>query len=130
MGHAIAWLPPEKSEVENHRRDCEIRLAMKRGAHMQRPIAETAVAGAAVIALDHSDSWGKTPKIFPVASIKRKVSGSCPGWRRATSCARSLAAAIASAALVKTEVSFSTSMPLLSQSIANADSSPKCNSAA
>ena len=47
---------------------------------------------------------GKTPKIFPVASIKRKVSGSCPGWRRATSCARNLAAAIASAALVKTEM--------------------------
>jgi hypothetical protein len=48
---------------------------------------------------------GKMPKIFPVASIKRKVSGSCPGWRRATSCARNLAAAIASAAVAKTEVS-------------------------
>jgi hypothetical protein len=59
--------------------------------------------------------WGKTPTIFPVASIKRKVSGSCPGWRRATSCARSLAAA----ALGKTEVSLSTKMPFLSQSTAN-----------
>jgi hypothetical protein len=62
---------------------------------------------------------GKTPTILPVASIRRKVSGSCPGWRRDTSCARSLAAAIASAALVKTEVSLSTRMPFLSQSIAN-----------
>jgi hypothetical protein len=57
---------------------------------------------------------GKTPTIFPVASIKRKVSGSCPGWRRATSCARSLAAETASAALGKTEVSLSTRMPFLS----------------
>jgi hypothetical protein len=67
----------------------------------------------------------KTPKIFPVSSIERKLSGSCPGWRVATSCARSLAAAIASAALVKTEVSFSTGMPPLSQTIANnSDSCP------
>jgi hypothetical protein len=35
---------------------------------------------------------GKTPKILPVASTKRKLSGSCPGWRRETSCARVLAA--------------------------------------
>jgi hypothetical protein len=66
---------------------------------------------------DIGDFLGKTPKIFPVASIKRKVSGSWPGWRRATSCARSLAAAIASAALGKTEVSVSTTMPRLSQTI-------------
>jgi hypothetical protein len=62
---------------------------------------------------------GKTPKIFPVASIRRKVSGSRPGWRRATSRARSLAAATASAALGKTEVSVSIKMPPLSQTIAN-----------
>jgi hypothetical protein len=62
---------------------------------------------------------GKTPKIFPVASTKRKESGSCPGWRRATSRARILAAATASAALGKVEVSRSIRTPLLSQSIAN-----------
>jgi hypothetical protein len=58
-------------------------------------------------------------KIFPVESINRKVSGSWPKWRRATSSARGLAVAIASAALGKTEVSVSITMPRLSQTIAN-----------
>jgi hypothetical protein len=59
------------------------------------------------------------PTIVPVASIRRKLSGSWPGWRVATSRARDLAAAIASSLLVKTQVSRSTGMPLRSQSIAN-----------
>jgi hypothetical protein len=62
---------------------------------------------------------GNTPKIVPVASIRRKLSGSWPGWRVATTSALALAAAIASSALAKTEVSLSTGMPLRSQSIAN-----------
>jgi hypothetical protein len=62
---------------------------------------------------------GKTPKIVPVTSVKRKPSGSRPGWRLATSEARDLAAATASSSLAKTQASFSTGMPPLSQSTAN-----------
>jgi hypothetical protein len=58
-------------------------------------------------------------KLFPSHPSKRKLSGSCPGWRLATSCARVLAAAIASSLVVKTQASLSTRMPPLSQSIAN-----------
>jgi hypothetical protein len=74
---------------------------------------------------------GNTPKIVPVASIRRKPSGSWPGWRVATTPTLALAAAIASSALAKTEVSLSTGMPPLSQSIANnaVSSANDCGSA-
>jgi hypothetical protein len=62
---------------------------------------------------------GKTPNILPVASVKRKLSGSRPGWRLTTFAARALASAITWISDVSTEVSRSTGTPLLSQSIAN-----------
>jgi hypothetical protein len=62
---------------------------------------------------------GKTPKILPVAPLRRKLSGSRPGWRLAISFARSFAPAITSASLVRIEVSLSTGTPRLSQSIPN-----------
>src|SRR6516165_7935341 len=58
-------------------------------------------------------------KILPVASDKRKPSGSRPEWRLATSAARVFAAAIASSLVVKTQISFSRGMAPLSQSIEN-----------
>jgi hypothetical protein len=62
---------------------------------------------------------GKTPIILPVASVRRKLSGSGSGWRSATSRPRLLAAAIAAAALVRTDVSLWTGTPFLSHSIPN-----------
>ena len=49
-------------------------------------------------------------KIFPFASVKRKLSGSRPEWRLATSGARVVAAAIASSLVAKIQISFSTGM--------------------
>jgi hypothetical protein len=56
---------------------------------------------------------------FPVASMRRKLSGSRSRWRAATASALVRAAAMASSTLVATEVSRSTRTPRLSQSIAN-----------
>jgi hypothetical protein len=62
---------------------------------------------------------GTIAKILPVASAKRKLSGSRPDWRLATSGARVFAAAIASSLVAKTQISFSTGMAPRSQSIEN-----------
>jgi hypothetical protein len=62
---------------------------------------------------------GTMAKIFPLASVNRKLSGSRPEWRLATSGARLFAAAIASSLVAKTQISFSTGMAPLSQSIEN-----------
>ena len=62
---------------------------------------------------------GTMAKIFPVASDNRKPSGSRPEWRLATSGARVFAAAIASPLVATTQISFSTGMAPLSQSIEN-----------
>jgi hypothetical protein len=62
---------------------------------------------------------GKTPRILPVSSVKRNLSGSRLGWRLVTSCARLFAPAITSASLVKTDISLSTVIPPLSHSIPN-----------
>jgi hypothetical protein len=56
---------------------------------------------------------------LPVASMRRKLSGSRLGRRAATASALVRAAAMASSTLVATEVSRSTGTPRLSQSIAN-----------
>jgi hypothetical protein len=58
-------------------------------------------------------------KIFPFASVNRKLSGSRPEWRLITSGARAFAAAIASSSVAKTQVSFSTGMAPFSQSTKN-----------
>jgi hypothetical protein len=62
---------------------------------------------------------GTIAKIFPVASVNRKPSGSRPEWRLATSGARVFAAAIASSLVAKTQISFSTGIAPRSQSIEN-----------
>jgi hypothetical protein len=53
---------------------------------------------------------GTMAKIFPFASVNRKLSGSRPEWRLITSGARVFAAAIASSLVSKTQISFSTGM--------------------
>jgi hypothetical protein len=62
---------------------------------------------------------GTIAKILPFASVSRKPSGSRPEWRLATSGARVFAAAIASSLVARTQISFSTGMAPLSQSIEN-----------
>ena len=56
---------------------------------------------------------------LPIASVKRKLSGSRPGLRLVTSRARLWRQRIASASLIKTDVSLWTGKPFLSQSIPN-----------
>jgi hypothetical protein len=68
---------------------------------------------------------GTIAKIFPPASVNRKPSGSCPEWRLATSGARLFAAAIASSLVAKTQISLSTGMAPLSQSIENKAGLPR-----
>jgi hypothetical protein len=68
---------------------------------------------------------GTTAEIFPVASANRKLSGSRPEWRLATTGARVFAAAIASSLVAKTQISFSTGMAPRSQSIENKAGLPR-----
>jgi hypothetical protein len=62
---------------------------------------------------------GTMAKIFPFASVNRKLSGSRPEWRLITSGARVFAAAIASSLVPKTQISFSTGTAPFSQSTKN-----------
>jgi hypothetical protein len=62
---------------------------------------------------------GTIAKIFPVASVNRKLSGSRPEWRLATSKARVFAAAIASSLVATAQISLSTGTAPRSQSIGN-----------
>jgi hypothetical protein len=62
---------------------------------------------------------GTMAKVFPFASVNRKLWGSRPEWRLITSGARVFATAIASSLVSKTQISFSTGMAPFSQSIAN-----------
>jgi hypothetical protein len=61
----------------------------------------------------------KVMRTAPVASIRRKPSGSSSGWRAATRSALALVVRTASARLPKADVSFSTVTPCLSHSTAN-----------
>jgi hypothetical protein len=72
---------------------------------------------------------GTIAKIFLLTSVNRKLSGSRPEWRLATSGARVLAAAIASSLAAKTQISFSTGTAPLNQSIENKASSIPSRSA-